>query len=79
MAVQHESSFVNASSLLAEEILKVTEKQFVLVNKEREHATEEDHRSSDEPLSDEDDDELNSFGSHRAIYRRLKYNFSYQM
>ena len=47
----------------------------MLVNKEREHATEEYHRSSDEPLSDEDDDELNSFGSHRAIYRNLKYNF----
>ena len=36
--MQHESSFVNASSLLAEEVLKVPEKQFVLVNKEREHA-----------------------------------------
>ena len=68
MAMQHESSFVNASSLLAEEFLKVAEKQFVLVNKEREHATEDDHHSNDEPLSDEDDDELNSFGSHRAIY-----------
>ena len=72
--MQYESSFVNASSLLAEEVLKVAGKQFVFVNKEREHATEEDHRSSDEPLSDEDDDELNSFGSHRAIYRNLKYN-----
>ena len=39
----------------------------MLVNKEREHTTEEDHRSIDEPSSDEDDDELNSFGSHRAI------------
>ena len=75
MAMQHESPFVNASSLLAEEVLKVAEKEFMLVNKEREHATEEDHRSSDEPLSDEDDDELNSFGSHKAIYRNLKYNF----
>ena len=75
MAMQHESSFVNASSLLAEEVLKVAEKQFVLVNKEREHATEENHRSSDEPLSDKDYDELNSFGSHREAYRNLKYNF----
>ena len=72
MAVQHEPSFVNASSLLAEEILKVAEKQLVLVNNEREHATEENHRSSDEPLSDEDDDELYSFGLQRAIYRNLK-------
>ena len=58
MAVQHEPSFVNTSSLLAEEGFKAAEKQFVLVNKEREHATGEDHRSSDEPLSDEDDDEI---------------------
>ena len=35
MAVQHEPSFVNASSLLTEEVLKVAEKEFVLVNKER--------------------------------------------
>ena len=76
MAAQHEPSFVNSSNLLAEEVLKVAEKQFVLVNKEREHATEEDHCSSGEPLGDEDDDdEFNSFGSHRAIHRNLKYIF----
>ena len=34
MAMQHESSFMNTSSLLAEEVLKVAEKPFVLVNKE---------------------------------------------
>ena len=51
----------------------------MLVNKEREHGTVEDHRSSDEPLSDKDDDELNSFGSHRAIYKNLKYNVFNEM
>ena len=63
------------SSMLSEEITRMAQAELQSCETERQKSEEIKEVSSDELLSDEDDEQINSIGMHKKIYRNIKYDF----
>ena len=61
--------------MVSEEITRMAETELQSCETERQKAVEIKKVSSDEPLSDEDDEQMSSIGMHKEIYRNIKYDF----
>ena len=73
----HQStSFLQSPSImLSEEITRMAETQLQSCEIERQKPEEIKEVSSDEPLSDKDDEQINGIGMHKKIHRNIKYDF----
>ena len=63
------------SSMLSEEITRMAQTELQSWETERQKPEEIKKISSDELLSDEDDEQINSIGMYKKIYRNIKYDF----
>ena len=72
---QSTSSLQSPSSMLSEEITRMAQTELQSCETERQKPEEIKEVSSDEPLSYEDDEQINSIGMHKKIYRNIKYDF----
>ena len=63
------------SSMLSDEITRMAQTELQSCETERQKPEEIKEVSSDELLSDEDDEQINSIGMHKKIYRNIKYDF----
>ena len=72
---QSTSFLKSPSSMLSEEIPRVAQTGLQSCKTERQKSEEIKEVSSDEPLSDEDDEQINSIGMHKKIYRNIKNDF----
>ena len=61
--------------MLSEEITRMAETEVKSCEIERKKPGEIKGVSSDEPLINEDDEQINSIGMHKKIYRNIKYDF----
>ena len=61
--------------MLSEEITRLAQTELQSCETERQKPEKIKEVSSDEPLSDEDDEQINSIGMHKKIYRNFKYDF----
>ena len=72
---QSTSFLQSPSSMLSEEITRTAQTELQSCETERQKPEEIKEVSSDELLSDEDDEQINSIGMHKKIYRNIKYDF----
>ena len=61
--------------MLSEEITRMAETELQSCEIERQKPEEIKEVSSDEPLSDKDDEQINGIGMHKKIHRNIKYDF----
>ena len=72
---QSTSFLQSPSSMLSEEITRMAQTELQSCETEGQKPDEIKDVSSDELLSDEDDEQINSIGMHKKIYRNIKYDF----
>ena len=72
---QSTSFLQSPSSMLSDEITRMAQTELQSCETERQKPEEIKEVSSDELLSDEDDEQINSIGMHKKIYRNIKYDF----
>ena len=72
---QSTSFLQSPSSMLSDEIARMAQTELQSFETERQKPEEIKEVSSDELLSDEDDEQINSIGMHKKIYRNIKYDF----
>ena len=72
---QSTSFLQSPSSMLSDEITRMAQTELQSCETERQKPEEIKEVSSDEILSDEDDEQINSIGMHKKIYRNIKYDF----
>ena len=61
--------------MLSDKITRMTQTELQSCETERQKPEEIKEVSSDELLSDEDDEQINSIGMHKKIHRNIKYDF----
>ena len=72
---QSTSFLQSPSSMLSDEITRMAQTELQSCETERQKLEEIKEVSTDELLSDEDDEQINSIGMHKKIYRNIKYDF----
>ena len=72
---QSTSFLQSPSSMLSDEITRMAQTELQSCETERQKPEEIKEVSSDELLSDEDDEQINSIRMHKKIYRNIKYDF----
>ena len=61
--------------MVSEEITRMAQTELQSCETKRQKPEEIKEVSSDEPLSDEDNEQINGIGMHKKIYRNIKYDF----
>ena len=72
---QSTSFLQSPSSMLSKEITRMAQTELQSCETEIKKPEEIKEESSDEPLSNEDDKQINSIGMHKKIYRNIKHDF----